>query len=114
MVITNCDMFKIVTYFWPTVAAELQIGFKECQDFLLHFHDNPGMYGLNSSWGGPSGTMISMRLLRENVNTLHAAGSELPIQVELVWAHLDSITPTDADYLWLMNWNDNGPSLDRG
>lgn len=105
------ELLTMKVLFWPMIAAELEITLAECQEFMIFFHDQPGMYGTVASYDGPHGALVSMVALRETVRQLHGIGGELPVPVQLIWTHLDDIVPAEVDYLWLKNWTLDGPGI---
>ena len=97
--------------YWPLLAQALEITLAECQEFMIFFHDQPGMYGANSTFGGPHGALISLPGVRQAIRALHERGEAMPLPVQLIWNHMEGLVPEGTDYLWLMNWSQDGPGF---
>lgn len=105
------DDLVVRRLFWPLIAQELEISLKECQEFMLFFHDQPGMYGVNSTFGGPHGALLGMGAMRLAIHELHERGEAMPIPVQLIWEHIDGLVPIRVHSIWLINWSQDGPGF---
>lgn len=97
---------------WEEVARTLEVSYKECQDFLIHFHDVQGNFSMFESMDPmgvvAQGTMLNVRGIHRKIVTDVSKGIHMPVQVEYIWTHIESLLCDGSkesvpDFVWLWN-----------